>query len=122
MLELIEAAKIVLGSVFVLFLPGLSLSFGLFPKKDEIDWIERTALSFGLSIATLPLLVFYMNFLLGINISLVTVTVLDLILIGLGYAIYLKRIHPGKMIVSHTVHNSSHKTNKTSQSSPNSRR
>ncbi|MBN2094787.1 MAG: DUF1616 domain-containing protein [Candidatus Aenigmarchaeota archaeon] len=91
MIEALEAARMIVASAFILFMPGLSLSFAFFPKRGEIDWIERIALSFGLSIATLPLLVFHANFLLGIKINLLNVAILNLALATLGYLIYLKR-------------------------------
>jgi uncharacterized membrane protein len=91
MLEILEAIKIILGSVFILFLPGFSLSYALFPKKDEIDWIERLALSFGLSIAVIPLLVFYSNFIFGIKINLVTVSLIVVLTTFAGYLAYFKR-------------------------------
>jgi len=47
---ILELLRIIFGSVFVLFLPGLAWSFVFF-KKEEIDVIKRIALSFGLSIA-----------------------------------------------------------------------
>jgi uncharacterized membrane protein len=91
MIELLEGARILIASVFVLFLPGFSLSFALFPKKDEIDWIERIALSFGLSIAIIPLLVFYSNFLFGIKINLITIASIVILTIFAGYFAYFKR-------------------------------
>ena len=66
-LDLISSFRIVFGSVYVLFLPGFLISYLFFPKTSElekkgsIDWIERIALSFALSIAVVPLLVFYLN-------------------------------------------------------------
>ena len=65
-----ESFRIVFGSVYVLFLPGFLLTFIFFPMKREkgIDWIERIALSFALSIAVVPLVVFYLN-LVGLKIS-----------------------------------------------------
>jgi len=48
--------RIILGLLLVLFLPGYSLIAALFPRKDDLDGIERIALSFGLSIAVVPLL------------------------------------------------------------------
>ncbi len=66
--------RIVFGSVYVLFLPGFIISFIFFPKKD-IDWIERIALSFALSIAIVPLVVFYLN-LIGIKINLLNTSLI----------------------------------------------
>jgi len=54
--------RIFLGLIFVLFLPGFSLSALLFPKRDDLESIERTALSFILSLAVTPLLGLILNF------------------------------------------------------------
>jgi uncharacterized membrane protein len=51
-----------LGLVMVLFVPGYSLIAALFPGKKDIDGIERTALSFGLSIAVSPLIGLGLNY------------------------------------------------------------
>ena len=40
--------RVVLGLPIVLFLPGYALIATLFPRKDDLDGIERIALSFGL--------------------------------------------------------------------------
>jgi len=63
----------IFAAVFVLFLPGFVLSYVFFGKQT-IDSIERLALSFALSIAVVPLVVFYTN-LLGIRISVQTVII-----------------------------------------------
>lgn len=52
--------RIVLGSVVLLFVPGWWITKAAFSKK-EIDLFERVALSFALSIAVIPLVVFYAN-------------------------------------------------------------
>jgi len=86
----VQSFRVVFGSVYVLFLPGLVLSFVFFNKK-EIDFIERIALSFALSIAVVPLLVFYLN-LLGMKINLVNSTlVIAFIIIGSLAAIAFER-------------------------------
>lgn len=57
--------RVVLGLPFVLFIPGYILVFTLFPtrKTDRgIDMIERIALSFGLSIAIVPLIGLGLNY------------------------------------------------------------
>jgi len=75
--------RVVVGLVFVLFVPGYAFIAALFPEAGEppttdgtdaeppdgnglqdrgIDGIERTALSFGLSIAIVPLIGLALNF------------------------------------------------------------
>ncbi|UGV40068.1 DUF1616 domain-containing protein [Methanococcoides orientis] len=51
-----------LGLPIVLFLPGYALIAALFPAKDDLDGIERFALSFGLSIAVVPLIGLALNY------------------------------------------------------------
>ncbi len=54
--------RIILGLPFLLFLPGYTLITVLFPRKRILDGIERVALSFGLSIAVVPLSGFVLNY------------------------------------------------------------
>jgi uncharacterized membrane protein len=54
--------RIALGLIFILFLPGYALIAALFPSGESIDWIERLALSFGLSIAVTPLIGLMLNY------------------------------------------------------------
>jgi len=51
-----------LAILLVLFVPGYVLVAALFPRNGDIDWIERVALAFGLSIAVVPLLGLLLNF------------------------------------------------------------
>lgn len=48
--------RVPLGLVLVLFTPGYALTAAAFPYHADLDNIARIALSFGLSIATIPLL------------------------------------------------------------------
>lgn len=57
-----SAIRTVLGLPMVLFLPGYALIAALFPKNDDLDGIERVALSFGLSIAVVPLIGLGLNY------------------------------------------------------------
>jgi len=89
------------GNVFailcVLFVPGYVLVAALFPgsilaRPTEIDWIERIALSFGLSIAVVPLLGLFLNFTpWGIRFAPI-VTTISLFTVGVGYAAYWRRM------------------------------
>jgi hypothetical protein len=58
----VNVMKWVLGSIFVLYLPGFSLLQLLFPKGKEIDSLERFALSVGVSLAVVPLMGLVLNF------------------------------------------------------------
>lgn len=94
-LTILASFRILFGSAFVLFLPGFILTFIFFRKtkpvdskseeKSAIDWIERIALSFALSIAVVPLVVFYLN-LIGLKINMLNsfLTILGIIIICLA--------------------------------------
>lgn len=79
-MELLMLMRIFIGSVFVLFIPGFVWTY-MFFNRNEIDMIERIALSFGLSIALVPLSVFYLNYLLGIKITLFNCSIIVVMLI-----------------------------------------
>ena len=70
--------RYVLGAIFVLFLPGYSLIKALFPEK-ELDNIERTALSIGMSLALVPITGLILNYTpWGIRTTPVTLSLLCL--------------------------------------------
>lgn len=54
--------RILIGVPFILFFPGYTLVCALFPRNQELDEIERVALSIGLSIAVVPLLGLLLNY------------------------------------------------------------
>jgi len=58
----ISILRILIGVPFVLFFPGYALVCALFPKKGDLDEVERLALSIGLSIAVVPLLGLVLNY------------------------------------------------------------
>ena len=53
---------VTLGLPFVLFGPGYALVVALFPRKEGLGSIERVALSFGMSIAVVPLISLILNY------------------------------------------------------------
>jgi len=79
-------ARYVLGSLFVLFLPGYSFMKALFPKQvpiktgsEDLDTIERLALSVGMSLALVPLAGLVLNYTpWGIRLVPVTMSLLAL--------------------------------------------
>ena len=83
--------RIILGLPLVLFLPGYALIATLFPRKGDLDGIERVALSFGLSIAITPLLGVGLNYTpFGIRLTPV-LTVLSLFTIALAIGAWARR-------------------------------
>ena len=54
--------RIILGLPFLLFFPGYTLIAALFIRKERMGSIERVALSFGLSIAVVPLIGLILNY------------------------------------------------------------
>src|SRR2546428_2524542 len=76
----------VLAILLILFVPGYVLVAALFPSNKELDWIERIALSFGLSIAVVPLLGLLLNFTpWGIRFAPIVATIAAFtILVGLA--------------------------------------
>ncbi len=54
--------RVVLGLPFVLFFPGYALIAALYPRKDDLDGVERLALSLGLSLAVVPLIGLVLNY------------------------------------------------------------
>ena len=86
--------RVVLGLPFVLFVPGYALVAALFPEQgsdptedDEVDssgitGLERVALSFGVSIAVVPLVGLVLNFTpFGIRLVPIVVSLTALVLV-----------------------------------------
>lgn len=67
-LDIESILRIIVGLPFIIFIPGYILIFALFPTKKTkeakkgIDAVERIALSFGLSIAIVPLIGLLINY------------------------------------------------------------
>lgn len=71
-------ARHILGSIFVLWLPGYGLMKALFPTK-EIDNIERIALSIGMSLTLVPIVGLLLNYTpWGIRVASITLSLLAL--------------------------------------------
>ena len=84
--------RIVVGLAFVLFFPGYALIAALFPKKDDLDGVERLALSFGLSIAVVPLIGLGLNYTpWGIRLYPILISLLTFIIIMAIVAWYRRR-------------------------------
>jgi uncharacterized membrane protein/LysM repeat protein len=91
----LEPIRIVLGLPFVLLLPGYVLVAALYPRKEDLDPIERAALSFGLSIAIVPLIGLALNYSpWGIRLNPILAFVSLFIVMGAGAAMYRRQALP----------------------------
>lgn len=54
--------RIALGLLFVFLLPGYALIAALFPRKEDLDWTERVALSLGFSVVVTSLIGLLLNY------------------------------------------------------------
>jgi len=81
-------ARYILGTIYVLWLPGYAFIKALFPTKvpiqtssEELDKIERAALSIGMSIALVPITGLLLNYTpWGIRLTPITISLLALTL------------------------------------------
>ncbi|MCK9580517.1 MAG: DUF1616 domain-containing protein [Methanoregula sp.] len=86
-----SALRIIFGMPIVLFIPGYALIAALFPAAEDIDGIERVALSFGLSIAIVPLAGLALNYTpWGIRLDPI-ITCLAILTVGLCFAAQYRR-------------------------------
>jgi uncharacterized membrane protein len=88
-------ARIILGLPFVLFFPGYTLIAALFHKRGSLGGVERVALSFGLSIAVVPLIGLILNYTpWGIRLYPILISLAVFILVTSGVAWYRR----GKLV------------------------
>jgi len=87
--------RIALGLLFVIFFPGYTLLSALFPRQDSLGGIERLALSFGLSIAVVPLIGLVLNYTpWGIRLYPILISITLFILITSAVGWYRQRKLP----------------------------
>ncbi|KAF5426559.1 putative membrane protein [Candidatus Methanomarinus sp.] len=104
--------RTILGLPMVLFLPGYTLVAAQFPRKNDLDRIERLALSFGLSIAVVPLGLGLNYTPWGIGLNPILITLDIFILIMCAVAVKRRSVLPDRdvftvpfMVFYQSVHN-----------------
>ena len=87
--------RLVLSFPTMLFIPGYCLTAALFPKKSDINLLERIALSIGLSIAVVPLIGFVLNFTTwGIRLNPIVISLTFFTLLMVFIAAYRRALLP----------------------------
>lgn len=83
--------EIIFGLLFVLFLPGYILIAVIFPKKNDLEKIEREALSFCFSVLIAPIIGLLLNYTpYGINLTPLTIS-LAILTIVMEIPAYIRR-------------------------------
>lgn len=84
--------RVVLGSVYVLFVPGYFLTQALF-KRDEIDFLENITLSIVLSVTAVPLAVLLASTVFGVRINALNSIIIIALIVVLSvlYTRFVKR-------------------------------
>jgi uncharacterized membrane protein len=89
--------SIILALPLVLFVPGYCLIAALFPKKYDIDLIERMTLSIGLSIVIVPLIGLGFNFTpWGIRFDPIVISVTLFTLVMVLISFYRRALVPSE--------------------------
>ena len=79
-------ARYLVGAVYVLYVPGYTLIEALYPKRNELERLERFALGVGLSLAVVPLVGLVLNYTpWGIRLDPIFAG-LSLLTLALGFA------------------------------------
>lgn len=97
-----DIASLAMGLIILaiaLIVPGYFLALGFFPRRKDLDHIERATFSLVFSIVFIPLAVLVENLMLGIRINQVSVwgTVAFLIVVGaIAWFVRTRRLEPGE--------------------------
>jgi len=90
-MEVFTVTLITVSMILLIFIPGFLLSLAFYPRKDEIDSIERAGLSLVLGLFPQFLLYFAdKNFFIPINAITSYMTILLVSLVGLGVWLHRK--------------------------------
>jgi uncharacterized membrane protein len=86
------AIRIILGLAFILFFPGYTLIAALFPRKRDLDGVQRLALSFGLSLVVVPLIGLILNYTWEIKVYPMLTSLLIFIVVMAIIALYRRHL------------------------------
>jgi uncharacterized membrane protein len=88
----LTALRVGMVFIFVLLAPGYALTAILFPRRDDIDLIERIVISVGLSVASMSLVALILHYTVwGLKVVPMTVGLSSLTLLALGGASLRRR-------------------------------
>jgi uncharacterized membrane protein len=89
-------ARLGLALVFVLIVPGYSLAAALFPRRDDLEGVERAGISLGLSVALAPVVALVLDRTgLGLDLTTILSALVGLSLALMALALILRARLPG---------------------------
>ncbi len=92
---LLGGARLLLGLAFVLLAPGYAIQAALFPRRGDLSGPERWALSFGISLAAIPILSLVLTQLLwGLRLESVIIASAGVTVVAAGTAWVVRRRIP----------------------------
>jgi len=80
----------IVATLYIIFLPGYISIEAFFPRRYELDLIERIALSLALSLAVVPLIGLLLNYTIKITLENIVISLTVFILIVSFIALYRK--------------------------------
>ncbi len=77
-----DTFKFIVSLFFIIFFPGYAMLENLFPRRSDLQFIERLVLSVGLSIALVPAVGFILNYSFGISpkTAVISLSIVTLVL------------------------------------------
>jgi uncharacterized membrane protein len=86
--------EIILSVIFLLFIPGLIVSYIFFPSRG-LEIVERAVVSFGLSVVLIPPAILFINW-INIPVNMYSIMLVIVLLLSLAGIVLLI-----KSLISH---------------------
>ena len=90
-MDLSSAIRFVFGFAALTILPGFALSYAFFPRKEDLDPVERLATIVLLSISVVPLMIYYSNKVAKVPITIWSNLAIILVVTAIGGAFWFYR-------------------------------
>ncbi len=90
-----DTIRFIVGLFFIIFFPGYAILETLFPRRSDLQFMERLVLSVGLSIALVPAIGFILNYSFGI-FPTTTVISLSIVTLALSFLALVRKYKIGK--------------------------
>lgn len=87
-MDLVTIPRAIAGYILILFVPGYAFTWALYPTHEEMDFIERIALSFILSIVLVMLSVLFADIILGVDTTAPNIVIIVIFVTAIAVIIW----------------------------------